>query len=827
MNEEINKFCTYLDEVYANWETKAELVLSKQFFEIWESMHKPVAFKLTDSQVQLQHAILDELPTNGIAWFAWHDDEESPALFVETKQQTIVYPIVLLENQFDLSPAHTIRSEEEESDIGKRLEFIQDVIHHIIETSPRINIFQLGKEAYVKAVRALASEYPKDFIHDMLRRKIKDVQDLIRQATQDMAQDEISNQLTLPLDGTFSFSSRTSLARQDMDVDLNIVMSQPRSKWTIEEDFHFLIKANEQLQQIDHELTLSFENAKLISRDPLLVQVPVQEELARFNGDEFLLFKPGQKAPVGTFEVKINDKKNLIGKISWQESDSEFTSSIIARRRTGNSRYLMNLLQHQLTMIQQGSQDSSDSFNACIGLNPISLNTAEVTPPDTLDPSQQRAWQTAVNFSNPLVLIQGPPGTGKTHVIKSIIEYAMKEGQRVLITAPSNTAVDNICSRILHLPLLRVGSDPDRIAPKVLAKNWLGDLRSVHNFQQNRKEKECVYAGTYVGLLREQLLQTELENNGHFDLIIFDEAGMGRLEEVLLCMQFAKRAVLVGDHQQLPPFPLPTSVMEQLESELPCPHYRKSMLQFSILQWLIEIRRLPAFMLQSSYRCQSPRLMRFSSTMFYNAQVKSSRLAEYFQLPFDERSKKYPTASLSFFSTSGLPEKKRSEVFQSGAAPGFESPTEAKIVAQLVLELIERIPLLEITVITPYRRQLKLVRNQVSRENIETKIGKVPDADWNHFLHKNIATVDSFQGDESDAVIISYVRSNKHGSIGFVDDKNRINVAHTRCRKEMFIVGDLDFLKQNADSDIFHRMERAILRDGEVIDIAENKKRFL
>ena len=94
-------------------------------------------------------------------------------------------------------------------------------------------------------------------------------------------------------------------------------------------------------------------------------------------------------------------------------------------------------------------------------------------------------------------------------------------------------------------------------------------------------------------------------------------------------------------------------------------------------------------------------------------------------------------------------------------------------------------------------------------------------------LFTRIATVDSFQGGESDVVVICYVRSNKGKGIGFVDDANRINVAHTRARREMVIVGDIDCLKSQARNNIFHRMERACERDGElvIVDLTHGSRR--
>jgi superfamily I DNA and/or RNA helicase len=90
---------------------------------------------------------------------------------------------------------------------------------------------------------------------------------------------------------------------------------------------------------------------------------------------------------------------------------------------------------------------------------------------------------------------------------------------------------------------------------------------------------------------------------------------------------------------------------------------------------------------------------------------------------------------------------------------------------------------------------------------------------WAAFVNSRIATVDSFQGAESDIVIICYVRSNDGDGIGFVDNPNRINVAHTRCRRELVIIGDLEGLKRQAKNNIFERMSRAFARDGELVQV--------
>ena len=127
--------------------------------------------------------------------------------------------------------------------------------------------------------------------------------------------------------------------------------------------------------------------------------------------------------------------------------------------------------------------------------------------------------------------------------------------------------------------------------------------------------------------------------------------------------------------------------------------------------------------------------------------------------------------------------------------------------------MLTRHELEDITVISPYRRQIMLLRKTFS----DLFASRFATDRWNHFLLNNIATVDSFQGGESEAVIISYVRSSERHGIGFTDNANRINVAYTRCRSELVIIGDLDCLKNRGKNQLFAKLERAVERDGEIV----------
>jgi len=453
------------------------------------------------------------------------------------------------------------------------------------------------------------------------------------------------------------------------------------------------------------------------------------------------------------------------------------------------------------------------------------IESTNNSAPTAMDKSQSRAWSCAVNGDNPITLIQGPPGTGKSKVLVDVVRELCREGKRILITAPSNTAVDNVCRKLKDLPLLRFGKQERSIASDVAASNWIGDDKAVMRFSDMRKEMKCgIYAGTHIGLLWDDIIQGDMSKNGIYDVIIFDEAGMTSINEFLLLSMLAERAVLFGDHKQLPPFPLSTTAIEKLTAEQgPFLTGTEILINGSALEWLAESRGFPVILLTRSYRCQNPRLLRFSSILFYDALVSPSENAEYFKLPYNEREKRYPQSTLKLISTSKLPDtiKQESLIFE-GTKPGIENITEAILSVYEIYRLMQKLPLLEITLIAPYKRQVKLIRSMLSYQKATLcSKEKLNKNSWNYFIENRISTVDSFQGGESDAVIICYVRSNNTGTIGFVDDANRINVAHTRCRKEMIVIGDIECLKAEARSEIFKRLERTIIRDGKVVELDE------
>ncbi len=824
MKSELKKIQAYFAEANKTWPKNPEMVLSRDFFELWETTHQPEPFAVKDPELNFLDTAIKVPARNTVAHFCWDFAEECACLVLEAPDRTLRYPITFSDGSGRLGAALVSELDDSGVDFGERLEFILEVIAWVRRHRPSRNILEMRKSEYSEALRQLAPKYDERTVRLMSMLRLPAVHKLIRMAARDMALDELSDQLVLPLDGNYAAGSGDARMVVAEDRAFEVHPAPPRSAWTITRDLQFLSRAGEILVQLEQDFVLSFKGCETLhgkGKNPVTLKIPVKSEIPLREGEKLQVFTPGEKEAVATFQVDINDRNNLIGRLHWPDRPGAVTGELVARPQRGPARFLAQLVDAGTGEFQRRGRFESPALNAALGIGDFRFEDSALPEGEAeLDSSQQRAWANALNPNNSLVLIQGPPGTGKTHVLVRVLEKLCAQGRRVLVAAPSNKAVDNICRRVFALPVLRLGRERERIAPDVAGECWIGELACVHRFQTKRAQGAAVYAGTHVGVLRDEIVLADLEKNGLFDVIIFDEAGMARLDEFLVCTKLARHAILFGDQQQLRPFPLPEAVLETLKKERQATRSQQAMLTQSALEWLDDQRHIPVFVLENSFRCQNPRLMRFSSTMFYEARVRASVLADYYQLPFAERQAKYPPSTLRFYSTSKLSLKKRREVLSfEGGRPGFENPAELTLTVKLFHEALERYPLDEISIIAPYRRQVRRLREQLSPDRPE----KTTKAVWDTFLHTRIATVDSFQGGESDLVIISYVRSGG-GNIGFVDDPHRINVAHTRCRREMWIIGDLECLTRHAgnrNNRIFHRMERAIARDGEIIEVQD------
>ena len=294
-----------------------------------------------------------------------------------------------------------------------------------------------------------------------------------------------------------------------------------------------------------------------------------------------------------------------------------------------------------------------------------------------------------------------------------------------------------------------------------------------------------------------------------FDLAIVDEAGQIGVADVLVPLVRARRGVLVGDHRQLPPFLdseveqwgksvddgvtrelMAKSALELLIGDLPDSH----------IVWLTGQRRMPAMIAD------------FVSEAFYEGRLRTCVERVHADPVFGR--------PLAFVDTARLPGGQRYE--KSGPArerwgqPGYTNPAEASLLVSLAAGYHRHRA--DWAVIVPYRAQ--------AAEIVSALVGTVGDA---ALIDLNVGTVDSFQGGERDVILYGFTRSNPRGNVGFLAELRRLNVAYTRARQQLVLVGDLDTLTSARDPG-FRKLVSA-LRDhvglhGEICSYADVRGRL-
>jgi hypothetical protein len=833
MNEELAKIDYYLAEVKEHWNNNPDFVSGPHFYAAWEKIQKPKPFHVEGDEVVIaeRRFELTDDSSEKTASFSWDRTEESAALIIEGKEWIEKIVISIEDGEPFFFKQHPVFLEQVGISYGERLEIIYDIIAYFKKNKPEIDIFHLKKKDFLQALEQVSHNYETLAVNIMKKLSKHSIERFIRKASDDMTNDDFSPQLTLPLDGTYAAHSADDTTKGDFDdqpANVNIEITiPPRTDWSVIRDLTIQREALQLSMEEEQNFVLTFNNGEVIKTEgdrEVLFKITVEKEVPLQEGDMLKVYERGARKPVATFRIDLFDKNTIYGRLRF--FDASYTKGPFGKLYALPRKSPLKFLKESLDAMIQSIENNTipDLLMKLTGLIETPF-TESINPnaPEEMDRSQRRAWSCAVNDNNPVTLIQGPPGTGKSKVLVDVVRKLSEKGKRILITAPSNTAVDNLCRKLKDLPLLRFGKQERSIASDVAASHWIGNDQAVMRFSDMRKKMKCgIYAGTHISLLWDEIIQADMKKNGVYDVIIFDEAGMASINEFLLLSTLAERAILFGDHKQLPPFPLSTTVKEKLLKEQgPFITETETLINGSALEWLAESRAFPVILLTRSYRCQNPRLLRFSSILFYDALVLPSETAEYFKLPYNEREKRYPQSTLKLLSTSKLPEKiKQESLIFEGTKPGIENITEALLSVYEIYRLMQKFPLQEITLIAPYKRQVKLIRSILSykKASICSK-NKLTTKLWNYFTENNISTVDSFQGGESDAVIICYVRSNKTETIGFVDDANRINVAHTRCRKEMIVIGDIECLKAYAVNEIFKRLERTIIRDGKLVEL--------
>lgn len=420
-----------------------------------------------------------------------------------------------------------------------------------------------------------------------------------------------------------------------------------------------------------------------------------------------------------------------------------------------------------------------------------------------LNPSQQEAVGHALAAQD-VALIHGPPGTGKTTAVVELIRQAVRRGEKVLACAPSHLAVDNLLKRLIaageralrighpvrvssdlqaHTLDLQVDAHPDLAIARRLVRQAEQLRDRAARFtraqpppgmrQQLRSEaRELVAEAQRLEMqiadhLLDQAsvvcatltgLDPQVLGQRHFDLLVIDEAAQAIEPSCWIGLVRAGRVVLAGDPWQLPP----TILSMQAARE----GLAVSLMERLAQAGLGDIRR----QLLQQYRMHA-QIMGFSSAEFYEGTLQADPLVERHLLRELPGVADVPltAAPLLFVDTAGAGWDEERE-------PDGESltnPAEARWVVKQVARLREAgVAADDLAVIAPYAAQVRLLREQAGLEEIE------------------IDTVDGFQGREKEAILVSLVRSNPHGEIGFLEDTRRMNVALTRARRHLSVVGD-------------------------------------
>ena len=425
-----------------------------------------------------------------------------------------------------------------------------------------------------------------------------------------------------------------------------------------------------------------------------------------------------------------------------------------------------------------------------------------------LNPSQVSAVEKIVT-ANELAIVHGPPGTGKTTTLVQAIKTLIKqENRKILVVAPSNTAVDLLSEKLYDegLNVLRVGN-PARVSERLMAltldykagehpymkeakklKKQANEFRNMaHKYKRSfgkaeREQRKALFDEAHrimkdvanseqyviddlIG--KAQVITATLVGANHYTVrdltyhtVVIDEAGQALEPACWIPILKAQKVVLAGDHCQLPP-------------TIKSPEAARKGLNTTLLEKCVTLHPEAVTLLNEQYRMHE-HIMGYSSRVFYENRVKAHESVARHTLFAGD-------TSLAFVDTAGCGFDEKLDGTSS------TNPEEAallmKHMAQLATDLATRyVPqdFPTIAIISPYKQQINILKEQLLH---------TPELQaWSDKISVN--TIDSFQGQERDIVYLSLVRSNTEGDIGFLSDIRRMNVAMTRARKKLVVVGD-------------------------------------
>ncbi len=420
---------------------------------------------------------------------------------------------------------------------------------------------------------------------------------------------------------------------------------------------------------------------------------------------------------------------------------------------------------------------------------------------EALNADQRRAVEHALS-ADTVALVHGPPGTGKTRTLVEVARRAVARGDRVLCTAASNTAVDNLGERLsaAGVPVVRVGH-PARVSEALtsrtldalmrqtrewsMTQRWIRDAKELRRKIQKKSARGQMDRGERRELYREAR-RLEMDARGQvaairhkvlarcpvvcatsvgamsralvgepFSLVVLDEATQAPDPIALIAMRCATRVIMGGDPRQLPPTVIDPQVAEEG-------------LGTTFFERLATRASESVRMLTVQYRMHEA-IMRFPSDEMYEGKLVADESVADRELA---QADPLRPGSWVFLDTAG----KGFTDSREEDDPSVRNVEQAERVTREVKRVLARgVAPADLALITPYEAQARVLRSLLVMERTEGL---------------EVGTIDGFQGREKDAVIVDLVRSNDAGEVGFLSDIRRMNVAITRARKFLLVVGD-------------------------------------
>lgn len=418
-------------------------------------------------------------------------------------------------------------------------------------------------------------------------------------------------------------------------------------------------------------------------------------------------------------------------------------------------------------------------------IEPLRIQSGESTCEEfslDLNESQKNAVRAAL-ADNDLTLIQGPPGTGKTQVIAEICLqlYRHNPGIRILVCSETHVAVNNLIYRIAkqddQIRIVRIRDKEnddsiDEVSPETLLadyfawasaciqnKDALGIITEELNDPSNRSlEKALILSANIAGMTCNRAAAYDFRDTTEmFDVAIIDEVCKATLPEILSPLIIARKAVLLGDPQQLPPVfcSEEREVIRQLE--------KCHLDRYMYIDHLFETSNT-TLLLDVQYR-MSNQIGKMISDLFYDGHLKNGR----------NEDSTDPLSWITYTPTQQWPTREE----ENSEHPRIFNEDEGIIIANLIEALQISKPKTTIGIITPYKAQAALLRKKVQQSEAI-----------------KIDTVDGFQGKECDVIIFSVTRTT--GSYRFLADMRRLNVALSRAKDQILIVGEVEYASENA-----------------------------